>query len=260
MDNSKEEVSSLNNIHINHRERLQQQIFLSNLNNMNEIQMLEYILTLSIPRIDTNPLSHKLLDEFGSLYNVLDADYSSLVRIKGVGKKTAMMLTSLRKIMYYYRESKRKEKNTVLDTPAKIIDFFKDFLESKLNEELYMVCLNGKSELIRVENLSSGDSNSLAISTRKISETALKYNSNMVIIGHNHPQGNPYPSFEDFNTTSKIVEALAIFNIPVIDHVIVGKNECYSFASAGTLTEIKNELMKSKRPEMASRIMNLLKQ
>lgn len=258
MNNSKEEINNLN-IHANHRQRLQQQIFLSNLNTMSEIQMLEYILTLSIPRIDTNPLAHKLLDEFGSLYNVLDADYSSLLKVKGIGKKTAMVLSSLRKIMYYYRESKRKEESNVLDTPAKIMDFFRDFLESKLNEELYMACLNGKNELMKIENLSSGDANSLSISTRKISETALKYNANMVIIGHNHPQGEPYPSFEDFNTTSKIIEALAIFNIPVVDHVIIAKNDCYSFASSGALTEIKNELMKSKRPEMANRLMNLLK-
>ncbi len=221
--------------------------------------MLEYILTLSIPRIDTNPLAHKLLAEFGSLYNVLDADFSSLTKIKGVGKKTAMMLNSLRKIIYYYRESKRENKSKVLDTPSKIMEFFKDFLESKSSEEFYMACLNGKSELIKVENIGSGDANSVSISPRKISEIALKYNTSIVILAHNHPQGDPLPSFEDFNTTSKIIEALAILNIPVADHIIVGKNECYSFSSAGTLNEIKNELTKSKRSEMASRIMNLLK-
>lgn len=247
------------NIHSEHRKRLQQQIFLSNLNSMSEIQMLEYILTLSIPRKDTNPLAHKLLDEFGSLYNVLDANYSSLIKVKGIGTKTAMMLNSLIKIIYYYRESKREDKKNTLDTPTKIMDFFRDFLESKPSEELYIVCLNGKNELIKAEKLVSGDTNSLSISTRKITEIVLKYNANMVIIGHNHPQGEPYPSYEDFNTTSKIVEALSILNVPLVDHIIVGKNECYSFSASGTLSEIKNELMKSKRPEMASRIMSLIR-
>ena len=247
------------NIHANHRERLQNQVFLSNLSNMSEFQVLEYILTFSILRQDTNPLAHKLIDEFGSLYNVLDADYSSLMKIKGVGKKTAMMLNSLRKIFYYYRESKSEKTNYILNTPTKIMDFFKDFLESKPNEEFYIACLNGKSELIKVEKLSTGDANSISLSTRMISEIALKHNASMVIIGHNHPQGDPYPSYEDFNATSKIVEILSIFNVPVVDHIIVGKNECYSFSTSGNLEEIKTELKKSKRPEMASRIMNLIR-
>ena len=143
------------NIHVNHRQRLQQQMFLSNLNTMSEIQVLEYILTLSIPRIDTNPLAHKLLDEFGSLYNVIDANSEDLIKVKGIGKRTAMMLTSLRKIIYYYRESKRKDKKNILDTPAKIMEFFNDFLESKPNEEFYMASLNGKSELIKVDKIGS---------------------------------------------------------------------------------------------------------
>lgn len=261
MAKSKDKVKNneTENIHVNHRQRLQQQIFLSNLNSMNEIQMLEYILTLSIPRIDTNPLAHKLLDEFGSLYNVLDSDYTTLMKVNGVGKKTAMMLNSLRKLIYYYRESKREKTNTVLDTPTKIMDFFRDFLEGKPNEELYIACLNGKHELLKVENIGSGDSNSLSVPIRKVTELSLKYNASMVIIGHNHPQGDPSPSYEDLNTTSRIAEALAVFNIPIIDHIIVGKNDCYSFSSGGGLTEIKNELMKTKRPEMTSRIMNLLR-
>lgn len=256
LENTKEKEE---NVHVDHRQRLQQQIFLSDLKNMTEIQTLEYILTLSIPRIDTNPLAHKLINEFGSLYNVLDADYADLIKIKGVGKKTAMMLNSLRKIIYYYRESKREDKMKVLDTPAKIIEFFRDFLENKQNEELYMVCLNGKSEIIKIEKIISGDNNSLSVPIRKITETALKHNANMVIIGHNHPQGEPSPSFDDFNTTSKIYESLSILNIPIIDHIIVGKNECFSFSSSGMLSEIKNQITKPNRSEMASRIMSLLR-
>ena len=81
----------------------------------------------------------------------------------------------------------------------------------------------------------------------------------MVIIAHNHPQGCPEPSYDDFNTTSKIMEVLAILNIPLIDHIIVVKNSCYSFAKEGTHATIHNEIDKIKRSELASRIMGLIK-
>ncbi len=249
----------INKVHAEHRKRLQQQTFSSSADSMSEIQLVEYLLTLAIPRIDTNPIAHKLLNEFGSLHAILDADYSDLIKVKGIGPKSAMCLKSLCSIFYYYRESKRKNNKQILGTPNQIIDFFKDYLESKPNEEIYIACLNAKNEVLKVEKIASGDTASLTVSQRQISEVALKINATTVAIGHNHPQGEPFPSLQDIEATKKIIEALNVFNISVSDHVIIGKNENFSFLISGILSEIKSSLIKPELMNISNRIYGLIK-
>lgn len=129
------EKKTKENIHSKHRQRLRHIIYNSNFDNLTEVQILEYVLTLSIPRKDTNPIAHRLLDEFKTIANVFEADYSSLINIEGIGSETAKHIKALSKLFYYYRTSSTtKTVKPVLTTPKDFVDHFTPFLESKTVE------------------------------------------------------------------------------------------------------------------------------
>ncbi len=242
------------NIHKNHRERLQNTIFLANFETLSEIQILEYILTLCIPRIDTNPIAHRLLKEFDNIPSVLSADYQHLIKVDGVGPKTAKFLNSLNKFCNYYKI--KKSEVTSLKNPNEIINFFKSHLEMQQKETFYMACLNAKCELIKLIQIGNGNINGVDLKLGEISENAIKYKASCVIIAHNHPDGNPTPSLNDNIATAKIMEALSFFNIQLIDHFIITYDDYYSFNQSGMLDEIKNTI-RSKDTNLSNRLMTL---
>lgn len=227
------------NIHADHRKRLQKLIFSSDLKSLSNIQILEYILTLAIPRIDTNPISHRLLKEFGSISSVLEADYNHLIKVKGIGPRTAMTIKSLCKIFHFYLEGDSDEDKTVLKKPNEIVFHFRKFFQKKQNEEFYIACLNAKNQLIKCEQISTGSVNSVAIDLRAITDFVNKSNASLVILAHNHPEGSSAPSGEDMQATEKIYEILSILNIGLVDHIIISEKDYFSFHAAGLLDRIR---------------------
>jgi len=108
MNKTKDKISSENkNIHAKHRERLRKLVFTTNFENLSVYQILEYILTLSLPRIDVNPVAHDLLDEFGTIQNVMNADVESLMQIKQIGKRLFRGGRTKYFLLYLF-QSKRK--------------------------------------------------------------------------------------------------------------------------------------------------------
>ena len=248
---------SKSQIHANHRKRLQNLIFSADLKSLSEIQILEYILTFCIPRKDTNPLAHSLLDEFGTIDDVLEADYDRLVSIKGIGPVAAKTLKSICKIFHYNLEQTKTKKTQLLSTPAQIIDFFKAFLNKKTNEHFYMASLTAKSELIKIDKIAEGTVNKIALDIRKISELAIKNNASLVVIAHNHPAGNSQPSGEDISATAKIFSALSVLGVGLVDHIIISEDSYFSFYSSGLLSHIM-EAEISKESKLSNKIFSLV--
>lgn len=242
-----------NKIHQNHRQRLQKLIYNSELKNLSEIQILEYILTLFIPRKDTNPLAHKLLDEFGNISDVFEANFDRLISVKGVGHSTATKIKSLCKIFHFTIEQTKTNKVQKLLTPSQIIDFFKTFLNKKTCEEFYMASLNAKSEIIKVDKIADGNVNKVSIDLRKISEIAIKNNASIVIIAHNHPEGEPQPSIEDISATAKIFSALSVLGIGLLDHIIISNDSYFSFHTYGLLEHL-TETEQIKQNKLSNKI------
>ena len=89
------------NIHSGHRERLRNAAAKNGINSLEEHQVLELLLTYTIPQKDTNPLAHSLIEKFGSFKNVLDAKPEALLLVKGIGVKTAHFLSTIKQFFYY---------------------------------------------------------------------------------------------------------------------------------------------------------------
>lgn len=117
-----------------------------------------------------------------------------------------------------------------IDDSHKAAALLKKHLCGLDHEELWVLFLDGMNEARHVECLGVGTMTECLVDIRRIVKYALAYNSRSIILGHNHPSGNPQPGSEDIAQTEKVRNACKLFDIPVLDHIILGRNSYYSFA------------------------------
>ena len=213
--------------HEGHRERLKKRFREANgFNGFEEHQILELLLFYSIPRIDTNEIAHMLLNKFGSLAGVFDADYDELVKMKYITDNTATLLKMIPRFTSVYYNSKNKD--TIYKDDKLMKDLFKAHLVGLDHEELWIACFTGKLELITCEIVSKGVVNGASVNMRKLMEITLKANAASVAIAHNHPKGESRPSNDDIATTRTIKSTMESIGVQLLDHIIIGENDTHS--------------------------------
>jgi DNA repair protein RadC len=218
--------------HDGHRQRLKERFALEGLDNFNELQVLELLLFYVIPRQDTNPLAHRLLDRFGSLSQVLEAPAGVLEKVPGIGQNAATFLHLIRETSRYYQVSRVKQ-DVILDTTEKCIQFLTPNFVGRRNETVFLLCLDAKCKLLSCKEVAEGSVNSASISPRRIVEMALAVNATTVVLAHNHPSGIAVPSHEDVQTTHRIAAALQTVEIMLADHVILADGDSVSMIQSG---------------------------
>ncbi|MCB5397640.1 JAB domain-containing protein [Intestinibacter bartlettii] len=127
------------------------------------------------------------------------------------------------------REGSTKYENRKIETPFDAYVLLKNFLEDSDREKLLVVCLDTKNQPINICTVSVGTLNSSLVHPREIFKTAILSNSNQIMLAHNHPSGISAPSNEDKAMTNRIKDAGVILGIELIDHIIIGSNEYFSF-------------------------------
>jgi len=203
------------------------------LENFDPHNVLEYLLYFSIPSGDVNPLAHRLMDHFGSLSAVLDAPYEELVKVKGVGNHTALLLKLIPEISRWYQMDKARE--VILSTSEEVGRFLLPRYLGRQTETVYLLCFDNKGKLVGSQILFKGSINAAAVSVRLIVQAALKFNATQVVISHNHPGGVALPSEDDMATTRRIAEALNAVGIALADHIIVADDDFVSLKDSGFL-------------------------
>lgn len=216
-------------VHDGHRQRMRERFIIEGLDGFQEVNVLELLLFYCFPRIDTNEIAHRLLDEFGSFPNVLEASIDDLKKVKGVGENAATFLSILNATNRYYRIKKTSHIKTI-SCPEQYISVLEPLFTGIKNERLYMLCLDAKSKIITCKLLGEGVSTGASVSVRKIMETALSVNATSVVMAHNHPDGCAVLSQEDKDMTCYVARALRDVEIELIDHVVFADSEHISFA------------------------------
>ena len=219
-------------VHTGHRQRLKERFRKEGLDHFEEHQVLELLLFYCIPRIDTNPLAHSLLDRFGTLAQVLEAPVEELEKVPGIGTNAATFLSLTTAVGRYYLVN-RSMQTVFLQTIEKCGAYLQPYFYGRRNETVYMLCLDAKCKVLCCKEVGEGSVNSAGISTRKIVETALGVNATTVVLAHNHPSGVAIPSGEDIQTTQRIAMALQCVDIQLADHIIVADEDYISMAQSG---------------------------
>ncbi|MEI6100419.1 MAG: DNA repair protein RadC [Eubacteriales bacterium] len=216
-------------MHGGHRERVRERFLQEGLSAFSDIQALELLLFYSIPRQDTNPLAHNLLERFGSLHNIFEADISDVASVEGIGMSSAVLIKLLPEMTrkFWIDEKQNKPRvNTVEEASA----FIKPILFGKPVEHVYVFCLDTNYRVKHYDCISQGTINDATIYLRNVVQCAIRLNSNKILLAHNHPGGHPSPSDTDIKTTRIISEALCPLGIDLIDHIIFSGHEYYSFS------------------------------
>ena len=225
------------NEHIGHRSRLRDTFRQNGIEGMADHQVLELLLTYALPRVDVNPLAHRLLDRFGTLNEVLSAQTGQLQQVQGVGGSTAVFLSLLGQVdrrMLLQRFS-RKNRRTVLATPLALGSYMLVLSLHDRYETLRLVCLNKKYELIYEGVVSSGSLTEVLADSRPILETALVHKACFIALGHNHPSGDVTPSREDEDIALAIENAAKAVGIEVVDQFVLGRDAAYSLGTRRVL-------------------------
>ena len=220
------------NIHDGHRQRTKKKFLEHGLDSFSDHEVLELLLFYALPRGDTNPTAHALIDRFGSLAAVLDAPLEELVRVPGIGEGAAALLKLAPQVGRRYLMSRASVGDILYSTQAAgkyIVPLF----AGETEEAVYAVCLDGKYKVLGCRLLFRGSVNSAGVSVRRIVEAAISCNATSVILAHNHTSGPALPSEDDIKTTRRVRQALKAVDIELADHLIVADDDFVSLADSG---------------------------
>ncbi len=219
-------------IHKDHRKRVRNRFLQTKFEGFAEHEILEFLLFFSIPRCDTNPLAHRLLDKYNTLANVLDADPASLAQVPGMGENSAVLLSMIPSLCQAYETSKRVKGCLLEDSTTSgqyAVSMFKDAIVEKFG----LICLDSHRRVHWSGIIATGTIDRIDAYPRLVVNEILRHNANTVIFAHNHPHGSLVPSESDKYATRMLIETLRTMDIKVLDHIIVSNERYYSMAEAG---------------------------
>ncbi len=218
-------------IHEGHRARLKNRFRQEGLDHFDELYVLELLLYYCIPRKDTNPIAHRLLDHFGSITAVLDASAEELEKVEGVSKATSTFLSLITDVGRYYNTRKKKP-GDILHKLDQCGDYLAPHFFGCSIEVVYLLCLDAKGKVLWCNKIGEGSINSASIPVRRVVEIALGVKATTVVLAHNHPSGLALPSADDVQTTYRIAAALNAVDVVLADHIVVSQDDYVSMVQS----------------------------
>jgi DNA repair protein RadC len=226
---------SSDNLHTGHRARLRNRFLEEGLDSFENHQLLELLLFHVIPRIDTNEIAHRLMQRFGSLSAVLEADPKDVASVQGIGDKAAVFLSMIPQITRRYFHDRVLRDKPQLNSSETVADYLIPLMAGRPEEVFYVLCLDTQCRVIYPALVSEGTVKEAAVYPRHVVEEAIRHRAASVILAHNHPAGTAKPSQPDHQLTRLLVQALGPLDIKVLDHIIVAGDRVFSFAKEGIL-------------------------
>ena len=215
-------------VHEGHRSRKKEQFRAHGLDAFADHEVLELLLYYAVPRQDTNPIAHRLMEKFGSLDAVFAADRAALEEVEGIGENASTLISLMFPLMRRIRASSGAHE-TVLSDTEQAGAYFLDLFLGEREEKLYEACLDAKGRLLACHLVAEGDTESVQLNMRKIVENALKCGASGVAL----------PSPADNATTLSVFDALRTVGVELADHIIVADDDFVSLRHNGLLPERK---------------------
>lgn len=195
--------------------------------NLSNEELLAIILKTGTHECSVKRLALMLLNELGGIEKLKTATINTLTKIKGIGQVKAIELLSI--VELSKRMNMVNISNVKLNNSKLIFDYFKYLFKDEKQEYFYAIYLDSKSKLISYKLLFKGTINTSCVHPREVFKYAVIESAYSIIVMHNHPSGDPTPSHQDVEITKSLFEIGKIMAIPVVDHIVFGKELYYSF-------------------------------
>ncbi len=206
--------------------------------NLSNEELLSIILKSGNGKKSVKEISLDLLNEFGGIENLKDATKEQLQKIKGIGLVQALTILSVIEIGKRIFVNASSKDKMILNTSSSIYQYMKYQLLDKKQEYFYCLYLNTKKELIERKLLFMGTVNRSVVHPREVFKHAYLCSASGIVCIHNHPSGDVLPSQEDIRLTNSLVELGYVNGIPILDHIIMGNDQYYSFYEEGKIINL----------------------
>ena len=216
-----------------HRARLRERLLNAGAAGFHDYELIEYLLTLTIPRVDTKPLAKRLLADFGGIGPLLQAN-ADVLRREGLTDATIAALKIAEAAALRMLET-RIEGQPMLSSWDALNDYLHAQMAHRRTEEVRVLFLNAKNMLLANEALWQGSVDEASVHVREVIARAIALGATALIIVHNHPSGDPTPSSQDIRLTRDLVDAGRHMRITVHDHVVVGAQGHSSMRAMGLM-------------------------
>ena len=217
-----------------HRARLRYRLFEGGPDALLDHEIVEYLLGLSIKRIDTKPIAKRLIDQFGGFGGLLAADAHAIRRKTKLSDPTIAALKIVQAAALRLLEAQVKERPVLASWQA-LLDYLRADMAHEPIERVRVLFLNAKNVLIANETMWEGSVDEAAVHIREILRRALDLHASSLIVVHNHPSGDPSPSRQDIALTRDLAEACRNLKITLHDHVIIGADGHASLRAMGLI-------------------------
>ena len=216
-----------------HRARLRKRLLEGGPAGFHDYELIEYLLALTVPRVDTKPLAKRLIHDFGGIGPLLSASVETLRR-NGISEAAIAALKIAEASALRMLES-RVESQPILSSWDALGDYLHAAMAHRKVEEVRILFLNAKNRLIANEALWQGSVDEASVHVREVIARAIALGATAIIIVHNHPSGDPTPSSQDIRLTRDLIDAGRHMKVTVHDHVIVGASGRTSMKAAGLI-------------------------
>ena len=215
-------------------ERPREKLLKYNASNLSDAELIATIIKTGTKNKNVIDLSYEIIDYFGSISALKNSTLNDLLKIKGIGKAKAVEILAMIEIskrMHYTNNDNKIKYNN----PENIYKNVKYLFDNLFQEHFYCFYLDNKKNLIDKKLLFIGTLNKSLVHPREIFKQAYKLSASAIICVHNHPSGDTFPSDEDINLTSNLINIGKLNAIPVIDHLIISPTGYFSFFEKGLI-------------------------
>ena len=222
---------------INHwpkKERPREKLMEQGAQSLSDSELLAIFIRTGTPGCSAVDLGRNLLQQFGGLRELLNTNHKTLCKFPGLGPaKFALFQAALELGRRYYEE--KLYRGNALSNPEQVANHLIHQLRDREREIFAVLLLDNRHRVIRYEELFYGTLNGASVHPRELVKKVLSHNAAAVIIAHNHPSGVAEPSHSDLAITEKIKKALALIDVKLLDHLVIGDGEFVSLSERGDI-------------------------
>ena len=226
-------------MHAGHRSRMLEKLNIAE-GSLTDHELLEIFLYSAYPRVNTNPIAHRLLAAFGSIEGIFNADIPSLMQVEGVGKACASYIAVNARLL-----SILKVRQNDIKPSLKNFSQFKEYLINRFkntkNEEFIVILLNKRYKILTEWRSTDFNENSVNIDLGGLSKLIGMNRPYSAVAAHNHISGDAAPTKSDDAATASIALILSVSGVQFYDHIIVADKDVYSYFLRGRLKEISQQ-------------------
>ena len=216
-------------------ERPRERLVNHGINTLSNEELIAIILKTGTKTESSKVLASNILKQVKNINDLNNITLPELLKIKGIGIAKATEFLASIELGKRVNTNNLIIKRTKFTNPEIIFEYYKDKLNDQKQEIFYAVYLDASRKIIEEKELFKGTINQSLIHPRDIFKYACILDASSIICIHNHPSGSIIPSKEDIKITNKLKEIGILFNIPIVDHIIIGKDKYYSFYENGDI-------------------------